>query len=744
MRTLDFDALPPAWILGLLIGPGILLLAAWAYRVRADGPRARRAAWLLRAGLLALAALLCFGPHWRRDETRSEPAPLALLLDDSASMSSGDGDPGGSRLERVRALLAGGFAAELGRRYALEAWEFAADLGPTAQDGSGLQGRGEATALPSALLALAAEHRGRRVPDVVVVSDGRSNAGAELPAAVDVMRAEGVRLHALLVGRAQEAPDLALERIQAPDRLIRGDVGLFALRARAAGEGLPAEVTVRLRDETGQVLDETRLPTPGEEGAPLTLTARLDGDGLRRLTASIEPVAGETSLANNELVFPIEVSRVKLRVLYVEGRPRWEYTFLQRRLTRSELDVQLQCWLADVSPGFEQEHSRDVGPLLRLPVAADELLASFDVVILGEAEPARLTRDPLDGPRFLDGLAGFVARGGGLLLLSGPRHNPRSLVGTPLEPLLPVIVGREPAAPAAAFRPLPPDPQRPSPVAMLEADPDQNLALWEQATPLHWFFPVERLRPGASAWLVHESLGNEHGPYPLAASTFAPEGWVGWLGTDETWRWRFPGGERYLERFWRAALRQLAATRLRGEQGRARLDLDPATVELGGFVMIEARLLDEAYQPLVADELLVTIESRDEPLLLTAASERPGVFRGRLRATAPGSFLVALPDPEQPAAPPLATARCEVVLPSREMARTTADAAAMRTLSERTGGTILPLDEADSLLEILDGRERVTRVLASRREPFAAWAVLAAFLLLASGEWILRKFLNLS
>jgi len=744
VKHLDFDALPAAWVIGLVLVPALLLLAWWAYRVHRSSGHRRHAAWILRAGLLAAALVLGFGPHWRRDETRVEPAPLALLLDDSASMRTSDEQYPGTRIERVRTLLASGFAEELADRYALECWRFDDAIAATARDGSSLQGRGEATALPDALIALADEYRGRRVPDMVVISDGRSNIGLEPAAAIERLRAESVRVHTVLVGRAEEAPDLVLEKIQAPDRLISGDVGLFALRVRGTGAGLPARARVRLLDEGGSILDEAETAAPEPEGVPLTLTARLESDGERRLVAEVEAAPGETALANNRLSFTVDVVRVKLRVLYVEGRPRWEYTYLQRRLVRSEMDVQLQCWLSDVSPGFEQEHSRDVGPLLRLPVEADELLEAYDVVILGEAEPARLTSDPLDGARFLDGVAGFVQRGGGLLLLSGPRHNPRALVGSPLEPLLPVVIGREGAPPGAAFRPVPPDPQRPHPVTMLESEAALNFALWANATPLQWFQPVERLRPGAAAWLVHESLGNSFGPYVIAASTFAPEGWVGWIGTDETWRWRFPGGEIYLERFWRAALRQVAATRLRGEHGRARLDLDPATVEIGGFVQVEVRLLDEAYQPFVADQVLTRVEGRDEPLPLTAERERPGVFRGRIRTGLPGSFLITLPSPDAPESEPLASARYEVVLPSREMARTTPDAAALRALAERTGGEFVPLEDAARLLERLDGRERVTRVLASRREPLAPAWILAALLLLAAGEWILRKTMNLS
>lgn len=744
MSQLDFTNLPPAWLLGLVLAPALLGLAWWAYRVHRGAGRARTAAWIARAALLAFVAALCFGPFLRRDETRVEPAPLALLLDDSASMQSVDAGSTGTRLERARAVLSGGFATTLAQRYALEAWKFSGGIAATAADGSSLQGSGQGTGLPDALLALAEEYRGRQVPDVVVLSDGRSNQGADLESAIERLRAEGVHAHSVLIGRATESSDWSLEKIQAPDRLISGDVGLFSLRLRGSGADLPAEAVIRLLDESGNVLDEAREPAPGADGAPFTLTARLDGEGERRLVAEVAAAPGETALANNRLAFTVEVRKVKLRVLYVEGRARWEYTYLQRRLVRSEMDVQLQCWLADVSPGFVQEHSSDVGPLLRLPVDADALLEAYDVVILGEAEPSRLTNDPLDGSRFLDAVASFVERGGGLLLLAGPRHNPRALIGTALEPLLPVVIGREGPPPSASFRPVPPDPQRPTAVAMLDADAARNQALWESSTPLQWFLPVERLRPGATAWLVHESLGNTYGPYVIAASVFAPEGWVGWIGTDETWRWRFPEGETYLERFWRATLRQVAATRLRGEHGRARLDLDPATVEIGGFVQIEARLLDEAYQPYAADEVLAQIEGRDEPLPLLAEAQRPGIFRGRLRATVPGSFQIALLNPDAPGAEPVATARFDVILPSREMARVTPDAEALRALAERTGGLFVTADEAASLLDRLDGHEQITRVLTSRREPLNPRWILAALLLLAAGEWILRKAMNLS
>ncbi len=742
---LEFESLPPAWALGLVLLPGLALLAGWAYRVRRErSPRILLAAGL-RFFLLLFVLYLGFGPYLRHVETRVEPAGLALLADDSASMLATDPPREGTRLERLRALLGSPWAETLAERYALDGWKFAGDLDATAHDGSGLRGRGDATALGDSLLALLDEYRGRRMPNVVVLSDGRGNLGADAAVAAEAYRSAGVTVHAVGFGRADDTPDLVLERVQAPDQLIAGDVGLFTLRLRGSGDGLPERVRVVLEDEEGVVLDETEVEGVDANGQTFTLSARLEEEGQRRLVARAEPAPRERILANNELALPLEVRRVVVRVLYVEGRPRWEYSYLQRRLIRAEKDVALQCWLAEATPGFIQEHSRSVPPLTRLPTTADELLAAYDVVVLGDVEPSRMTSDPLDGPRFLEAVADFVEHGGGLLLVAGPRANPRAFAGSPIEPLLPVVIGREtPLGADRPFRAVPPDPSLPHPVVRLEPDLERNRDWWTHATELHWFFPVERLRPGATAWLVHDALENAFGPYVIAASTYAPEGWVGWLGTDETWRWRFPDGERYLERFWRGALRHLAATRLRGDQGRARLDVDRSRLEVGEYLQVEARLLDDAYQPVVEESVQVWLLEPGRAVRLDAVPGEPGRYRGRLRATDPGSFLLVLPPPGGGPEDALASARFEVVLPSRETRDVSPDHDALRLLAERTGGRFVSEADADALLATLDGSERHVREVASRREALDPRWLLALLLLLASGEWLVRKTLDLA
>lgn len=744
MSHLIFRNLPAPWVLWLILVPAIVLLALYAYRrPRRERPM-RRAASALRAVLLGIGLFLCLGPALREDQVKVEPAPLAILLDDSASMLQEDGSDGVSRLQRVQATLQNEFSSVLEDRYQVQSWRFGSRLQATATDGSDLKGEAQQTALGEALMAVLAENRGRRLPDILLFSDGRSNEGQELAPVAERLRAEGVEVHVLAVGNSEEAPDLMLERVQSPDLVLSGDVSLFSLRLRGEGEDLPQTAVVRLLDETGQELDRVEVQRPDANGVNVVLSALLERAGERRLVAEVLPAQGETALDNNRLDLALTVKSVKVRVLLVEGDPRYEYRFLKDRLLRSERDVVLNCWLASADRAFPQEHSASSGPLLRLPLDADELLENFDLIIIGDVDPTELTADALDGQRFLKSVATFVERGGGLLMLAGPQANPSAYLGSPLEALLPVVLGNQRPRTDTSFTPIPADPLRPNPVVLFSSDPEENLALWNDSAPLWWYRPVQRLRPGAQAWLVHPESSNEFGPEVIAAGMFSPEGWVGWIGTDETWRWRFPGGEKYVDRFWRSALRQLASTRLKGDRGRVRLDLDRSEVELGEFLLVEARLLDDSFVPVQGDEELPLFSEGEEILSLAAIPDQPGVYRGRLRATTLGSTLIYLTEDGRGDSEPLVSARFHVHLPSREMVRTSLDRAALDGLTERTGGLLLMLPDAGEMLDELDGKEQVTRILESSMHELPVWPWILAFLVVGASEWLLRKRLNLS
>ncbi len=272
----------PAW---LGIGAGLLVLGAWLAtrrppdalpwpawsEVAAAGARRDRSTWLpalARAGALALLAVALAGPV---TEHRAPPPPgegldLVLVLDASDSMRALDTQVDGewhTRFALARSVVSR-FASERaaeGDRVALVVFgETAFTLSPLSSDGALLEAAlaraepgmaGGATALGDALaLAVkrvapnATEKDGSRSADpvagrlVVLLTDGRSNAGAVPPAvAATLASARGVRVHTVGIG---SSGDVAMETQGAAGRGTRFE-----------RHDLDAETLAAIADATG-------------------------------------------------------------------------------------------------------------------------------------------------------------------------------------------------------------------------------------------------------------------------------------------------------------------------------------------------------------------------------------------------------------------------------------------------------------------------------------------------------------
>ena len=82
---LRWHALPPAWVVALIVIPLVVAIGWWGYRRERDLTPGRR---LLLAGLrssaLLLFLLVFFGPYMELSEIQTVRAHLVVLLDSSA------------------------------------------------------------------------------------------------------------------------------------------------------------------------------------------------------------------------------------------------------------------------------------------------------------------------------------------------------------------------------------------------------------------------------------------------------------------------------------------------------------------------------------------------------------------------------------------------------------------------------------------------------------------------------------
>ncbi len=785
---------PEPWVIVLLVLPTCAALAWIVYARESVPPRARAVLAVLRFVSLLLLMAVIFRPVFvsRREEIR--PAEVLVLVDDSASMRRVDAYASDEATRKALSALTDRPAEECARLdlagaavrrkllpaltqrgYVTRLFRFAERLDPLPDPdplsgASALTGRGSATHLGSALSAALSGSRGRNVTDVVIVSDGRSNGGTQPLEAARAAAAAGIPVHTLVVGDTRPERNVVVEIAEAPPSVLEGDEIEITARVSARGTQGIARARVILeeidatregsahpardRREPGRPLAEEEVELT-EAGARVVLLAPPAPPEARaterRFRVSVPPIEGETLRDDNEVEVGVHIAPEKIRVLYVDAYPRYEYRFLHTLLQRSDVNLSTQCFLLSATPDFPQESSRDLPSLAAVPTGRKELLDAYDVVILGDVNPYAISPDPSRCEEFMASVHEFVERGGGLVVIAGEYDAPRSFAGTPLEELLPIVIDATAGAGfegtlTRTWHPRLEDPADPHEVVRLVPDERTNRELWEEEGGLsgfYWYSPVLRAKPGAQVLLRHPEDGNASGRYPLLAAGWFPAGRTLFVGFDETWRWQYRFGTRYHERFWRNAIRWVALSRLRSGDRRVQIDALKSRYDLDERVTLEARVLDEDYRPSERPEQGVRLSAPDGAtgeIQLERVPDRPGLYRTTFDVERPGVYAASIEAPGEEGGMHVASTEFEVALPSRENADPSPDPETLAAISALSRGRALDLAHVGDLLPSFPGHEE-------RREPISSelddawdnWGTLVLALLLLSAEWVLRK-----
>lgn len=750
-------------VAGTALAGALLLHYARAGRLR---PAARAVLLGCRLATLAAAILLALSPV--RVLTRREVlgAPVAVLLDESASAAERDPWPPGedrdawaralaaagapapppegrSRLDLAKALLAPArpealkLLSEGGRSVAVYAFSAAARrLGDTGQEPiSGIADRirdakadGAATDVAGAVLGILREYRGRPLAGIVVLSDGRSTSGIDAEEAAAEARAREVPITAVLLGCAAGGRNIRVRDASAPERAFEGDE--VSIEAEVANEGFAgrrADVRV-LEDERTIAREAVAL----EEGRPSRFRARIvpAGPGPHRYRIRAIPDPAERTAEDNEASVRVEVVREKTALLLVASEPAWEYRFLRNHWLRDK-SILVSCVLTSAPEDFPPEGTKPI-PSVPADLAA---LQAYDVVVLIDPDPARLPAP------FLEALPAFVGeRGGGLLFVAGTKHAGEALARPALGRILPIEP--KPASVRAAGRPEPkarelklrPSPGPLHPILRVGPGDEATVAFWSAAPGPYEPIEVERVKPGAEVvltagdgtpWLVVE-------PYGAGRSAF--------LASAETWRIRRAGEEPF-HRFWGQAVRYLRQGRLLGSRERISLAAGRPAVAVGERQFLRARALRPDFTPFAPDaplEAVVRAAGREVARVRLDGIE-PGEFEGAFVAVEAGPHEAVLAVGEA-----RAVAAFEVRLPRPESEDVRPDREALERLALGSGGRLVAPDKLlDACREIAAKRteiptEEEISLLAGRE-----WPVFAAFLLVLALEWAWRRLRGL-
>ena len=727
-------------------GAGLTLLAV-VYAIRETRRRGARAGTVL----LISRSLLFWSLLWMISEPRlristeeSVPLDTAIVVDASASMNL-EAESGTSRGAHVIQTLKAWFAQHVAADEA--ATDAAVPAVPrglhlfTTATTSQAQPHLDAvtfdaarTSLTPILEQLQQRRHGLRLGTIVLASDGGFVLTTADRRALQRLRGAGIAVHTLGVGPRQIGRDVEVVELRVPASAVTGSRIQVEARVRQQGyTGQSAEVRLEV---DGLVVGRQQVTFEAENTQVFEYLP--ENSGVASLEVVVEVMEGESNRFNNSDTRLLHTADRTIRVLHVEGEPRFEVKFL-RRAVAADPNISLVSLIRTAENKFYRLGVRDAEELRDgFPVRAEDLFG-FDVMVYGSVPANMLT------PEQHELVKAFAARrGGGVMFLGGrfafaEGDHQRS----PIAQMLPFVLN---------------DSIKPA-----------NLQLAVQLTSAGTIHDVARLAMGSATTLPVSQL-------PLLTSVNASVGGIAqlkpgasvlWLGQPTTdalprlllteqrfgrgrvaalaardlWRWqmdsRVPLADETLEVFWQQWLRRLA----READGVVSAEADKRIAAPGEPVTIRGHVFDNAFHPAdatTATLVVITPDGKRESLPVDTDSAT-GVVQANFIPTGPGLYEFELQAVRAGGTQTYsAAAFTQVQELGREMFSGPRNDDTLTQIAALGGGRYWLPEDLEALTQHLNG-QRHAQVRVTWREVWNWWPVVLLLFLAMLGEWVARR-----
>lgn len=753
---------------GGLLSLGIVGIVAiiWLYRRPGNSLSLKTRSTLTALRVASLLLLLLMASGLALSVQRTGLPYLVLLIDTSASMGSVDQYsspiyaeparqwiaekklPEASRLEIAKSVLLdtrANLLRTLGARYRLKVYTFDDTVAPLTSSGGDemqqiegalkqIQPTGTETRPAPCLQKIYEEFRGATPAGIVLLTDGVASRSASerTSAAAEQANLQSIPLFPVGLGSSDAERDLELTDVLVERLAILGDPLLFSARVRSWGvKDEKVLATLRRVGESEVLASAEVLPTTNPFSIELLTVPQVEGD--QEYEVSIVPVTGESTVENNSIKSSVTIRRTKIRVLLVERSPRWEFRHLKPLLERDEM-IELKTVLQDSDIDFVQE---DRTALAGYPTQQSELDA-FDVVILGDVDLSFLN------PQSFSHLRSFVGeQGGGLILIAGEKHNPKSFQGTPLEVLCPVeldtltLPDREVTlGPGFQLEPTPEG--RAQTFLRLDDQMADPAALWKTLPELHWAWNLGKCKPGAVTLAVQSNRFSDSGKMPVLVWQRFGSGQVLFHATDEMWQWRQGREDAVYGRYWGQVLRQLCRAKLLGAERTLKLTSDRPVYTIGESVRLMARSrggLGSGAESLVA--IVERSGGERRRVTLERVPDNATQYEAVLPMEPVGQYQAWIESAGSPS--PSDPCRFRVEIPNRELRERAANHEDLKEAARISHGKFYHWTGAGQLAREVPAGRPVAETAAELVPLWKRWELVVLLLICLTTEWLIRK-----
>jgi uncharacterized membrane protein len=730
----------PMWWFGAALVVAAVFLGWLVWRRSQNSQRVSSvrsvAVWLLQTAMVAVLLFLLWHPALSVATLKPQQNIVAVVLDDSASMSVAD-EGSSTRKEKAVSVLNSGLLSDLQAKFQVRLYKMSDHL-ERIEKLEQVTAAAPVTHIGDSLKQVVEDAASLPIGAVVLLSDGADNSGGIDLATIADIRRQRIPVHTVGFGREKMTHDLEISDVEIAQRALPDSRLAATVHLHQHGY---AGQKVRINVKDGAKLlssQEITLKQDGVEQIEQVLF-NVGPAGVKTIETSVDPLANEENPKNNHLTRLVNVDQRKPRILYFEGEPRWEFKFL-RRAVEDDRNIDLMTIVRTTenktyTQGPNKEELKD-----GFPTKVEELFV-FDGLILGSVDAPYLK------PQQQELIRQFVdRRGGGLLFLGGRDSLADGGWGkSPLKDLLPTTlpdvdkekgrktffrIGADVELTAAG---------RESLITRIEENPDKNVERWKKLPYIMNFQDPGQAKPGATVLAMATPREGGGAKVNLLITQPFGRGRTAIFATGGSWRWQMlqPVSDMSHETFYRQLLRWLVSDTPRRVTGSTPKQLlaDESNVKL------RAEVRDTTYLPagdatveahITGPEgITESIDMRPEPL-------EQGVYVTEWTTPKPGSYLVdivAKHGQEDLGHDMLTFRREDGVAESFHVEQ---NKELLEKLSSETGGRYYKPNDASRLGKDINYSEAGITI----RETRDLWDMPVIFLvivLLRAAEWLLRR-----
>jgi hypothetical protein len=521
---------------------------------------------------------------------------------------------------------------------------------------------GAESRLGEAIRSIVLKERGGTIAGILVVSDGRSNAGLSLSVAAEAAGQAEIPITFVGLGSDRRPLNDRVVDLEAPSRVFPNDK--FKIRGFVQAIGRDqATLRVELLSakpgvEEGQseIKIDERLVPMGEDGQILPVEFELSPKDIGKVEYRLRVplTTNDHNDRDNQRSAIVEVVERESRVLLLAGGPSREFQFVRNMLFR-DADTYSAVLLQSSNDAAAQEAD---AVLTEFPRNPDELF-SYDCIVAFDPDWEALDEEQIAL------LERWVAeRAGGLICIAGPVHTPIWSMPrrndprfTILRRLYPVIFYSQGAATLGldqfgGEKPWPPQftgDGRDAEFLAIEEDASDNATAWSSFEGVYGYYAVKDPKPGARVYARFSDPATKlDNTLPIyMAGHFYGAGRVFFQASGEMWRLRAVR-ETYLDQYYIKLIRWASQGRLSRDSARGVLLVDKEKAVLGDQISVRAILTDPQFSPLQDENVEAQLQLPGGqvtrfPMTREKDAARGGTYSASFVTIDEGDYRVVLP-----------------------------------------------------------------------------------------------------